>query len=29
MHAAILFGDEIGKETLDLLRSTIMDIMKK
>ena len=29
MHAAVLFGDKIGKETLDLLRATILDIMKK
>ncbi|MBR6057075.1 MAG: YceK/YidQ family lipoprotein [Victivallales bacterium] len=29
MHANILFGDEIKKDTLDLLRLTILDIMKK
>ena len=29
MHANILFGDKVEKDTLDLLRSTILDIMKK
>ena len=29
MHVNILFGDEVSTETLDLLKSTIMDIMGK